>query len=674
MTRNPAHRRSHRSPTRIVATLLRSRLVAAALLVAIAPGFFAEAAPPGETGAIAEWPSYGGDPGGSRYTPIGDINAENLSQLEIAWTYRTGDVSDGKGEFSVTSAFELTPLMVDGSLFACTPFNRVIALDPETGAKRWSFDPGIDLTANYANQFVCRGVATWLDPDRKVGDACRRRIFTATNDARLFALDAATGARCADFGEGGEIDLNPGVGDKLWKGEYQVTSPPAVAGNLVVVGSAVGDNQRVNAPSGVVRAFDARSGALGWAWDLSPPGGASGAGRSEETGYMLGTPNVWAPISVDEARGLVFVPTGNPSPDYWGGRRNDIDHYGSSVVALRASSGEVVWSFQTVHHDLWDYDVSSQPTLTTLVRDGKSIPAVIQATKMGLLFILHRETGEPLFEVEERPVPQDGAPGEILSPTQPLPVKPPPLVPHSLSPEDAWGITPFDRGSCRKKLEALRHDGIYTPPTLQGSLMYPGNAGGSNWGSVAVDPKRKILIANVSDFPWSVTLLPGESYEQERRENPGVEISPQAGTPYAMRRETVLSPLGVPCNPPPWGTLAAVDLDSGEIRWQVRLGTIRDIAPIPLPIKLGTPNLGGPLVTASGLVFIGAAMDDYLRAFDIETGEELWKGRLPAGGQATPMSYRVRPGGKQYIVIAAGGHGRGGTRLGDFIVAFSLRD
>jgi quinoprotein glucose dehydrogenase len=674
LTSDSADRRIHPSPPRIVATLLRSPFPAAALLVAIALGLLVGAAPRGEGGAIAEWPSYGGDPGGSRYTPLDDITAGNLSDLEIAWTYRTGDVSDGKGELKVTSAFELTPLLVDGSLFACTPFNRVIALDPETGAERWSFDPGLDLSGRYANQFVCRGVATWLDPDRGAGDPCKRRIFTATNDARLFALDAVTGARCADFGNAGEVDLNPGVGEQLWKGEYQVTSPPAVAGNLVVVGSAVADNARVDAPSGVVRAFDARSGALRWAWDLSPPGGGVGSGRSEETGYMLGTPNVWAQISVDEARDLVFVPTGNPAPDYWGGRRNDIDYYGSSVVALRAGSGEVVWRFQTVHHDLWDYDVSSQPTLTTLVRDGKSVPAVIQATKMGLLFILHRETGAPLFGVEERPVPQGGAPGELLSPTQPFPVKPPPLVPHSLSPEDAWGVTPWDRGSCRKQLEALRHDGIYTPPTLQGSLMYPGNAGGSNWGSVAVDPERQILIANVSDFPFAVTLLPGESYEQARRENPGVEISPQRGTPYAMRREIVVSPLGVPCNPPPWGTLAAVDLGSGEIRWQVPLGTIRDIAPIPLPIKLGTPNIGGPLVTASGLVFIGAAMDDYLRAFDIESGEELWKGRLPAGGQATPMSYRVRPGGKQYVVIAAGGHGRGGTRLGDFIVAFALSD
>ena len=317
----------------------------AALLVAIALGFQAEATPPGEAGTVAEWPAYGGDPGGSRYAPLADIHAGNLSDLEIAWTYRTGDVADGRGKFKETSAFELTPLVVDGSLFACTPFNRVIALDPETGAERWSFDPGIDLTVNFANQFVCRGVATWLDPDRGAGELCKRRIFTATNDARLFALDAATGARCADFGADGEVDLNPGVGEKLWKGEYQVTSPPAVAGDLVVVGSAVGDGQRVDAPSGVVRAFDARTGALRWDWDLSPPGGGPGpAGRAEKTGYMLGTPNVWEPISVDEARDLVFVPTGNPAPDFWGGHRDEIDHYGSSVVALRASTGCLLYT------------------------------------------------------------------------------------------------------------------------------------------------------------------------------------------------------------------------------------------------------------------------------------------------------------------------------------------
>ncbi len=611
-----------------------------------------------------------------RYAPLPDITPSNLSRLEQAWVYRTGDVSDGKGAVRSTSAFEATPILVDDTLYFCTPFNRVIALDPESGEERWSYDPKIDLSGRYANQLVCRGVASWLDPERQEDEPCRRRIFTATNDARLIALDAATGEPCGDFGDSGQIDLTRRVGRILWKGEYQVTSPPAVVHDLVVVGSAVSDNARVDAPSGVVRAYDARSGALRWSWNPAPDSSPSGAegGEPTDADYRLGTANVWSVMSVDPERDLIVLPTGNSAPDYYGGHRDGLDDYASSVVALRASTGQPVWHFQTVHHDLWDYDVSAQPTLATLTRNGRRTPAVLQATKMGFLFVLHRQTGEPLFPVEERPVPQGGVPGEKLSPTQPFPIRPPPLAALELNAENAWGITPFDRRACRRRIAALRADGIYTPPSLQGSLMFPGNAGGTNWGGIAVDPQRQLAIVNVSNLPFVVTLFPAEDYERERAANPGVEISPQRGTPYAMRREPLLSPFGMPCNPPPWGTLAAVDLVSGEIRWQVTLGTVRDIAPIPLPIRWGTPAISGPLVTAGGLVFIGSAMDDYLRAFDVETGEELWKARLPAGGQATPMSYRVRDGGKQYVVIAAGGHGRGGTTLGDHLVAFSLAD
>jgi quinoprotein glucose dehydrogenase len=624
------------------------------------------------SGPVANWLDYGNSRGGDRFSPLTQITPDNVRHLEIAWVYHTGDVSDGRGDVESTTAFEATPILVDGTLFFCTPFNRVVALDPETGAERWTYDPEIDLSGGYANQLVCRGVVTWLDSDRDEG-SCRRRIFTVTNDARLIALDAGTGTPCEDFGEAGQVDLNPGVGEQLWLGEYQVTSPPAVAGDIVIVGSAVADNVRTDAPSGVVRAYDARSGELVWGWDLAPPFDVPNAQFAAETGYMLSTPNVWAPFAVDEERGIVFVPTGNPTPDYYGGHRNGIDYYGSSIVALRASTGEVLWHYQTVHHDLWDFDVPAQPTLATIVRDGVEIPIVIQATKMGLLFMFHRETGEPIFEIEERPVPQSSVPGEQTSPTQPFPVKPPPLVPHELAPEDAWGLTPFDKKGCKEKLESLYFEGIYTPPRLgQGTLMYPGNAGGSNWGGVAVDPDRQLLIANVMDMAWVVSLLPSEEFEEARRANPGVEISPQRGTPYAMRREMLMSDWDLPCNPPPWGTLSAVELGTGDIRWQVKLGTIRDVAPVPIPWKLGVPNLGGPLVTASGLIFIGATMDDYIRAFDIETGKELWKGRLPAGGQATPMTYRLSETGKQYVVIAAGGHGRAGTTLGDAIVVFAL--
>ncbi len=616
-----------------------------------------------------DWPSYGGDPGGQRYSTLREITPRNVSRLEVAWTHHSGDVADGSAPYHTTSAYELTPILADGTLYACTPFNRVLAIDPATGAERWSFDPEIDRTARWANQLVCRGVAYWRDPQAASGSLCAARVLTATADARLLALDAKSGRPCPGFGENGRVDLNPGVGAQRWRGEYQVTSPPAVVGDLVVVGAAVADNQRTDAPSGVVRGFDARSGALRWAWDLAPPDAPADAPRAEGTGWMLGTPNVWAPISVDEARGLVFVPTGNPSPDYWRGEARH-DFYGSSVVALRADTGAVAWHFQTVHHDLWDYDVPAQPTLTVLRRQPGPVPAVIQATKMGLLFVLHRETGIPLFPVEERPVPQAGAPGERLSPTQPFPAAPPPLVPHRIDPADAWGLTPWDSGDCREQLTSLRNDGIYTPPTVQGSIMLPGNAGGSNWGGVAVDPDRQLLLANTINAAWAVRLIPRADFAAAKAAEPGLEISPQEGTPFGMRRVLLVSPLGLPCSPPPWGTLAAIDLGSGAIRWQVPLGTVRDIAPVPIPWRAGTPNLGGPLVTASGLVFIGAAMDDYLRAFDVETGEELWTGRLPAGGQATPMTYRV--GGRQYVVIAAGGHGRMTTTLGDALVAFAL--
>jgi quinoprotein glucose dehydrogenase len=624
----------------------------------------------GEPLDATEWPSYGNDPGGMRYVPLDQIDRRNVSSLEIAWVARTGDQADGRPPFETTSAFELTPILVQGTLYACTPFNRVLALDPITGRERWSFDPEIDRTGNWANQFVCRGVSAWEDRSARPGSECRLRIFTATLDARLIALDSESGTPCGDFGAGGSVDLNPGVGEQAWRGEYSITSPPALAGDLVIVGSAVGDNARVEAPSGVVRAYDARSGRLRWAWDLAPPD-QPGGGRAAASGYMLSTPNVWAPMAVDEARDLLFVPTGNPTPDYASGHRQGLDHYGSSVVALRASTGRVVWHFQTVHHDVWDYDVPAQPTLFPLRRDEREIPALAQGTKMGMLFFFERQKGAPLFPIDERPVPQGAEPGFVLSPTQPFPRKPPPLVRHALAPEHAWGVTLWDRGWCRGALEALRYEGIYTPPTVQGTLMYPGNAGGTNWGGIAVDPERQLLVANVSDFPFAVTLIPHERFEEAVRARPEVEYGAQRGASHAMRREPLLSPLGVPCSPPPWGTLHAVDLRSGELRWTVPLGTLRDALGVPfLPIPLGLPNLGGPLVTASGLVFIGAAFDDYLRAYDVETGDELWRGRLPAGGQATPMSYLA--GGRQFVVIAAGGHGRAGTRLGDAIVAYAL--
>ncbi|MGH0031094.1 MAG: pyrroloquinoline quinone-dependent dehydrogenase [Myxococcota bacterium] len=632
---------------------------------------------PGPVAGVSEWPSFGGDPGGTRHVVQDAIGRDDVGRLRPAWTYRHGDVSDGTGDVRSTTAFENTPILVEGVLYLCTPFNRVVALDPASGVELWAFDPEIDLTGRYANQLVCRGVSTWLDASAQEGSRCRRTLFTGTNDARLFALDAATGIPCPGFGTGGEVDLNAGPGPQRWQGEYQVTSPPAVVGDVVVVGSAVSDNARIDAPSGVVRGFDARTGELRWAWDLAPPGFDYASGLTSEAGYALGTPNVWAPMSVDEERGLVFVPTGNAAPDYYRGERHRMSHYGSSVVALRGATGEVAWHFQTVHDDLWDFDVPSQPTLARIDVDGEGRDALVQSTKMGLLFVLDRETGEPLHPVEERPVPTAGAPpGEVLSPTQPFP-RIPMLVRGTVSADDAWGVTPWDRGRCREAIETLRFDGMYTPPSVQGTIMLPGNAGGSNWGGIAVDPDRQLAIVRSSDVPWVVTLIPRDDFEAARAARPGVEHGPQLGTPYGLSRELLLSPLGLPCIGPPWGTLAAVDLRSGDVRWQVPHGSIRDLAPVPLPLDWGVPGTGGPIVTSGGLVFIAGAMDDYLRAYDVETGEELWKGRLPAGGQATPMSYRVAfqdGSARQYVVIAAGGHARAGTTLGDHLVAFAIEE
>ena len=627
--------------------------------------------------AVSEWPAYGGDLGGQRHAAVGILRPDNVSSLEHAWTYRHGDVSGKNDENPSTTAFENTPILVDGTLFFCTPFNRVIALDPATGGERWTYDPEIDLTGRYANQLICRGVTAWLDDSGRPDVACRRTIFTATNDARLIALDAATGRVCPAFGSNGEVDLNAAAGEQKWKGEYQVTSPPVVVGEVVIVGSAVSDNGRIDAPSGVVRGFDVRSGALRWAWDLAPPSFDYETGLVSDAGYALGTPNVWAPMSVDAARGLVFVPTGNAAPDYYHGERSDMNYYGSSIVALHGETGEIEWHFQTVHNDLWDFDVPAQPTLTTIEIEGEPRAALVQATKMGLVFVLDRETGKPLLKVEERAVPTAGAaPNEVISPTQPFPATPI-LVRDSISPEDAWGLTPWDTGKCRDLIASLRFEGMYTPPSVQGSIMYPGNAGGSNWGGIAVDPISQLAFVRSSDLPWVVRLIPRDEFEDERDADPKHGYGPQIGTPFGIRRDMLMSPLGLPCVAPPWGTLSAIDLRTGAVLWQVPHGSVRDLAPVPLPLTWGIPGIGGPIVTDTGLVFIAAAMDDYLRAFDVETGEELWKGRLPAGGQATPMTYRVEleDGSlRQYVVIAAGGHGFSGSRLGDHLVAFALEE
>ena len=615
----------------------------------------------GQTSSRAEWPNYGNDPGGMRYSPLTQINRDNVSKLKVAWVYHTGDVSDGK-KYPRRSEFESTPIFIDGTLYLSTAFNRVVALDPASGKERWTFDPKINLGSRYSEGLMNRGVSTWLDTGRKPDAECRRRIFLATIDARLIALDAASGKPCRDFGDAGQLDLTRGIVNIIRAGEYEETSPPAIIDDLVVVGSAIADNDRVDSPSGLVRAFDGRTGELRWKWESLPA-----------TLAPTGAGNVWSMISVDAERNLVFVPTGAPSPDYHGAKRPGDDKWANSVVALRGKDGRFVWGFQLVHHDLWDYDTASQPLLATLHRNGSDVAVVIQGNKTGNLFVLDRETGVPVFKVEERAVPQSDADEERTSRTQPFPVAPPPLVRQQPSADDAWGTNDAERNACRERLQRLRSNGIFTPPSVQGTAAIPGNLGGMNWSSGAFDPQRQLFVTNVNNLAMEVHLIPRDQYlPQEQAAEAGKfrgDVSPQHGTPYGMSRQAIVSPMGLPCLPPPWGELVAVDLSKGTIRWHVPLGTAVKLEGKTIPVG-GTPNLGGPIVTAGGLVFIGSSMDDSFRAFDVDTGRVLWSVPLPAGGQATPMTFEENGG--QYVVISAGGHGKLGTTLGDSVIGFTL--
>jgi len=621
-----------------------------------------------------DWPFYGRNPGGTRFSPLARITRENVSKLTVVWRYHTGEPVL---ELARQPSLQVTPIVVDNVMYISTPLGKVMALDPATGREIWRYDARVNPRGGYGD-FASRGVSTWVDTTLKPGMPCRRRIYVATMDARLVSLDASSGYPCFTFGVEGTVGLRDGLRIRpAFPAAYEVTSPPLVVNDMVITGSAVADNSRPAPASGEVRAFDARTGALRWTWDPIPQDLKDPAYATWRDGSAArtGAANVWSVMAADPARDLIFLPTSSAAPDYYGALRLGDNRYANSIVALRASTGRVVWHFQTVHHDLWDYDNASPPALVDVARDGTTIPAVVQATKTGQLFVLHRETGVPVFPVEERKVPSSTVPGEEASPTQPFTTVTPALSPHRFTVDEAFGITPEGQAACKQMMAGLRNEGIFTPPSLEGTLVIPSNIGGAHWGGVAAHEESGIVVVPVNRVAAMVQLIPAKGFDlaaarqESSRLGQGYEYTVMEGTPYVMRRRILLGPGQVPCTPPPFGALVAVSLRTGQRLWEVPLGT----PPVPPgaaapPANLGMPNLGGPIVTAGRLVFIAATLDRMFRAFDIDTGKELWAAPLPAGGRATPMTYESN--GRQFVVIAAGGGNEFGT--GDAILAYSL--
>jgi quinoprotein glucose dehydrogenase len=626
-----------------------------------------------------DWIAYGGTYAGDRYSTLDQITPDNVHQLQMAWVFHTGDVR-GKND-PVETTYEVTPLKIDDTLYLCTPHDLVFALDAETGREKWRFDPQIKQPPFKDTQHLtCRGLS-YYDParvnasfrpsttDGGAGD-CDKRLFLPTVDGRLMALSARTGKACAGFGgPDGAVDLWRNM-PNVTPGSYYSTSPPVLTENLVIVGGAVNDNVSLHEPSGVIRAFDVNTGALVWNWDSRKPNETA---PIEAGGvYSENSPNSWSISSYDPSLGLIYVPMGNQPPDQFGGNRDDnVEKYSSSVVALNAKTGAVAWVFQSTHHDLWDMDVPAQPSLVDLAINGENIPALVETTKQGELFVLDRRTGRPIFPVAEIPAPQGAAEGDHAAATQPVSAisfNPPVLTEASM-----WGLSPFDQLACRIKFRSLRYEGRYTPPSLQGSIIYPGNLGVFNWGGVAVDPARKIIFAMPVHMAFTSTLKPRE--DDTTRVVTSANEAPfneNFGARYAVKMTPFLSPIGKPCQAPPWGYVAGVDLVTGKIAYMHVNGTVRDLSKIPLPFKLGVPGIGGPLLTKGGVAFLSGTLDYFARAYDVTSGQVLWESRLPAGGQATPMTYWSEASGRQFVVVVAGGHGSIGTKPGDAIIAYAL--
>ncbi|ULR88001.1 glucose/quinate/shikimate family membrane-bound PQQ-dependent dehydrogenase [Comamonas sp. B21-038] len=639
--------------------------------------------------ADADWPAYGRTQAGVRYSPLAQINDSNVNKLQLAWKYQTADFK-GEDDSGETTA-ELTPIKVGNRMFICTTHQFLDALDPATGKRLWRFDPQLKADRTFQH-LTCRGVSYYDSANVEANSAsvqknltqasaeCPRKVILPVNDGRLFAVNPDTGKPCSDFGNQGQVDLQANM-PFPYRGGYNPTSPPVVTGSTIVIGGSITDNLSNSEPSGVIRGYDVNTGALRWVFDTGAEDPNQMPGDKGE--FVHNSPNAWAPLAYDAQTDIVYVPTGVGTPDIWGGDRTPLkERYANSMLALDASTGKLVWHFQTTHHDLWDMDVPAQPSLVDLKRpDGTTVPAIYVLTKTGQLFVLNRTNGEAILPVTEKPVPQSvkrgpQTHGEHYAPTQPF--SPLNMGPHeNLTDRNMWGATMFDQLMCRVIFHRLNYEGIYTPPSENGTLVFPGNLGVFEWGGMAVDSDRQIAFMNPLGLPFVSRLIPADPNRPRTEKGAGTEqgVQPMYGTPYGVELNAFLSPLGLPCKEPAWMTVAGVDLATHEVVWRKRVGTIRDSLPklmeLP-PIKAGVPGLGGLISTGGNLMFIGATQDNYLRAFNASNGELLWQARLPAGGQATPMTYDI--GGKQYVVIMAGGHGSFGTKMGDSLMAYALPD
>ncbi|MBV4490174.1 glucose/quinate/shikimate family membrane-bound PQQ-dependent dehydrogenase [Pseudomonas oryzicola] len=634
-----------------------------------------------------DWQAYGRTEHGDRYSPLRQITPQNAYRLEEAWRIRTGDLPTENDPVELTN--QNTPLKVNGMLYACTAHSRLLALDPDTGAEIWRYDPQVKSPVGTFKGFAhmtCRGVSYYdenryvsrdgspapkiSDAGQAVAQACPRRLYLPTADARLIAINADNGKVCEGFANQGAIDLTTGIGP-FTAGGYYSTSPAAVTRDLVIIGGHVTDNESTNEPSGVIRAYDVHDGHLVWNWDSNNPDDTQPLAPGKM--YSRNSANMWSVASVDEDLGMIYLPLGNQTPDQWGANRTPgAEKYSAGVVALDLATGKARWNYQFTHHDLWDMDVGSQPTLVHLKTDDGVKPAIIVPTKQGSLYVLDRRDGKPIVPIREIPTPQGAVKGDHTSPTQARSDLN--LLGPELTEQAMWGATPFDQMLCRIQFRELRYEGQYTPPSEQGSLVYPGNVGVFNWGSVSVDPVRQLLFTSPNYMAFVSKMVPREQVAAgSKRESETSGVQPNTGAPYAVIMHPFMSPLGVPCQAPAWGYVAAIDLFTNKVVWKHKNGTTRDSTPVPIGLPVGVPSMGGSIVTAGGVGFLSGTLDQYLRAYDVNNGKELWKARLPAGGQATPMTYTGKDG-KQYVLVTAGGHGSLGTRMGDYIIAYKLAE